>query len=185
MEADGLEWNVFETACIRACKHPRPCDTSSNSLSKSHGALSLQAWVCIFNKNSLKGKKEETLPAGERRWTHQSGRHTNPLSDTEACTFHLVQLREQPSIMLAGMWLEVWWSENNHSPPAHTAAVIRSSYKEQKHSAISSIFHLESFILWFTTCSLKNNTTFSVKHRVRSLSQKKHLWCYFFTGCFD
>lgn len=117
--------------------------TTVQLLSGSHMGLCLCRPDCDFStKNSLKGKRE-SLPAGEHRRTHQlhTSRHTNPLSGSEACTFHLVQLREQPSIMLAGMWLDVWWSamftESNHSPPTH-AAVIRNRLQREIHSMDSS-----------------------------------------------
>lgn len=126
--------------------------------------------------------------------THLSGRHMNPLSDSEACTFHLVQLREQPSIMLVGMWLEVWWSAIFTRTIIHLplTAVADKQLQREKHNPVSSkkgmtkSFSVDSFYfvshyllkrlaIWKTKVFPKKQPAF-IPMASRGQLQKKSNW---------
>lgn len=123
--ASKAMWHKFNLVCnhmgFSLCRFESACSTKTPW--RGRGRLSVQV------------NGDEHISE-----THLSGRHMNPLSDSEACTFHLVQLREQPSIMLVGMWLEVWWSAIFTRTIIHLplTAVADKQLQREKHNPVSS-----------------------------------------------
>lgn len=89
----------------------------------SHTQLFLHKWTFLTNTLSRQVKRDNT---------------TNPLSNSAACTFHSVQPREQRCIMLASMWLDVWWAVTFLPAPTVIIRSTQPSFKPLKNRKMYS-----------------------------------------------